>query len=325
MAEFLRSPKPILQYLIDRLNDWRGWPTLYANFHLIRLRFFASVPVESLPGYDLAEEERHISGLLKSKQPSRFLSGLRQLHAAQTFSTDLRLIPVMLTLSRIIMKKFTLFQSVHWALGTKIQVINAWLIQPVYQSFHQTICDRLMFTLTTSPAVPYFFDYLAWVPTAIRSGVISSHVVEDLELFSSVRSPSTFNLVLAILKELIAANPGRAHDIAIDSCLSFLTNHSGRQSYYTIVYLRKIVAVLAGIHRDALFHFSASALKTVNFLAAFLAVCDIVKTVKNAEYTAFLIGALVEMTRAEGHRRALARIANGPLTREILEIAATAE
>jgi hypothetical protein len=323
MAEFLQSPTPLLDYLKRVLQTFRGCPSLYGNFHAVHLRFFACLPDDTMPGYYAQSEELTIAEFLEADRPSRFLSGLRQIQMALKAMNDLRSFRIMQNLSAIVIKKFTLFRRINWAFGWQIQIINRWLIQPVYRSFHQFICDGLMFTLKTSPALPYFCDYLAWIPTAIHSGVSCKELMGRLDLLSQVRSPAIFILALAILKEQLLANAPRRDTLAIDSCLTFLTDHSRNQSYYSIVYLRKFIGMLADVHRDAMFHFCMNAAKMVRFLPVFLAVCDAVKRVGDPEYATFLIAAMTQITNSDDHRRALEMVRGGPLTRESLALAAS--
>jgi hypothetical protein len=131
--------------------------------------------------------------------------------------------------------------------------------------------------------------------------------------------------MLGVLRELIRAFPARRDTLAIDSCTAFLNSHATRQSYYTIVYLRKCVGLLAELHRDSAFHFCVSAVQTVAFLPAFFAVCDTVKRANDREYSAVLIAAVSALVTNEQHKRALAMIGQGPLTREILAIATETE
>jgi hypothetical protein len=318
----MKSPQPLLKYLKSMLETFRGCPSLHGNFHIVHLRFFACLPDETMPGYYAQSEELTIAEYFKANRPSRFLSGLRQVQMALISMNDLRSFRIMQTLSEKVLKKFTVFQHINWAFGWQMQIINRWLIQPVYRSFHQFICDKLMFTLTTSPTVPYFCDYLAWIPTAIRSGVSCKELMGQLDLLSQVRSPSIFNLALVILREQLRANAARRDTLAIDSCLTFLTDHSQNQSYYSIEYLRKFIGMLADVHRDAMFHFCMNAAKTVRFLPVFLAVYDAIKHAQDSDYNAFLITAMIQLTDSENHRRALEMIRDGPLTREAITLAA---
>jgi hypothetical protein len=322
MAEFMKSPQTLLKYLKTMLETFRGCPSLQGNFHIVHLRFFACLPDETMPGYYAQAEELTIAEYLKANRPSRFLSGLRQVQMALVSMNDLRSFRIMQTLSEKVVKKFTAFQRINWAFGWQIQIINRWLIQPVYRSFHQFICDQLMSTLTTSPAVPYFCDYLGWIPTAIQSGVSVKELMGRLDLLSQVRSPSIFRLALAILREQLRANAARRDTLAIDSCLTFLTDHSRNQSYYSIDYLRAFVGMLADVHRDAMFHFCMNAAKTIRFLPVFLAVCDAIKRAHDPDFSAFLVTAMIQLTDSEDHRRALEIARDGPLTREALTLAA---
>jgi hypothetical protein len=231
----------------------------------------------------------------------------------------------MKSLAGKVMKKFAVFQHINWAVGWQIQIVNRWLIQPIYKSFHQFICERMMFTLKTSHAMPWFCDYLSWIPTALRSGVSCKELMGRLDLLSQVRSPPIFNLTVAVLKEQLTLDPRRRDTLDIDSCLTFLTDHARNQSYYSIVYLRKLVALLAELHRDVTFHFCMNALKTLRFLPVFLAICDIIKRVGDPEYSGFLVTTMAQMTPSEGHRRALEMIGDGTLSREALAVAAMEE
>jgi hypothetical protein len=235
MADFLKSVKPVAKFLTDMLDDWRGCPLLYGSFHVVYLRFFSSIADDAIPGSYAMDEERHMATVLKSKRPSLVLNGLRQLQMALTSMNDLRSVRIMQNLSQIVLTKFTLFQSVNWAFVLRMPIICRWLIQPVYRSFHQSICDKLLFAIHTSPSLPFFSDYLAWIPAAIRSGVITREALGDLDLLAHVRSPSMFNLALSTLREELNANLARKVKVAIESSLTFLTGHANHQSYYSIV------------------------------------------------------------------------------------------
>jgi hypothetical protein len=321
MADFLKGPQPLRKLLADMLDDWRGCPLMYGNFHIVHLRFFSSIADDPIPGYYAMDEERHMATILKSKRPSLVLNGLRQLQMALTSMNGLRSVRVMQNLSEIILKKFTLFESISWACVARTPIICRWLIQPVYRSFHQSICDKLMFTIHTSSSLPFFADYLGWVPAAVRAGIVNKEVLDELDLLTQVRSPVVFNLALSTLREQLSANLARKETLAIESCLTFLTGHAHCQSYYSIVYLRRLVGLLADVHRDALFHFCVSSMKTVRFLPAFLATCEVVKRSGDPEFTNFLVSALAEMVPPGRHRQALERLAKERLNREILELA----
>jgi hypothetical protein len=325
LSDFLRSPEPIAKYLTGMLEDWRGCPLLYGNFHIVHLRFFSRIADAAIPGSYAMDEERHMLTVLKTDRPSLFLSGLRQVQTAVTAMNDLRSIRIMQNLCDILLKRFTDFQAVNWAFPVRMQILCRWLTQPIYRSFHQQICDKLIFTLSTCPSFPFFVDYLLWVPAAIRSGMLTTERIGEFDVLSQVRSPAIFNLAFATIREQISANRARKETAAIESCLAFLTSHAAHQSYYSVVYLRRLVGLLVDVHRDALFHFCVSAFKTIRFLPAFLAVCEVVKRVKDPQFVTFLVSAVSQLARCDPHKRALERISTGPLTRDVLELAASAD
>jgi hypothetical protein len=321
MADFLRTPKPLDRYLAGMLDDWRGYPLLYGNFHVVHLRFFSRVADEAIPGYYAMDEERHIATVLEGERPSLVLSALREAQMAAVSMNDPRSIRIMQNLSEKVLSRITSFQLVNWAFTSRMQLISRWLIQPVYQSFHHSICEKLMFTLETSSSLAFFPDYLSWIPAALRSGALSVQSLGELNLLTQVRAPVIFNLALAILREQLTSRLSRKETLAIESSLTFLTAHASGRSYYSIVYLRKLVGLLAEVHRDAMFHFCVSAVRMLPFFPAFFAVCEVIKRAKDQEFATFLVSAVIELVHCDTHRRALEMIRTQRLNREILELA----
>jgi hypothetical protein len=170
-SDVLKSPVLIQPFVTEFMREWRNASLVYENFHTAHLRFFSSIPDNSSVGGYAMDEEGIITASLKFERPSRVLSGLCQLSMAIYAMTDTKSFRIMRNLSLVIIETFSRFWSIPGVVGWKINLINRWLLAPIYQSFHQILCHALVRTFSIPLSSPWFCESLSWIPTAVRAGI----------------------------------------------------------------------------------------------------------------------------------------------------------
>jgi hypothetical protein len=312
LAEVCPLADLIRPYLNILLQEWRDASLVFGNLQVAHLRFFNGEP---------SDEESVLRASLKSKRPSRFSSGLRQLYMAQYRMKDVGSIRYMRSASAVLVPRFRRFLHVSWAVGWKVHLITNWLSNPLYTSMHREIVQGLQSMLLVPTSAPWFCDCAFWVASAIRAGY--GGFASSIKWFTHADSPSLFKFAMGVLREqLRLVAPGMREAFTMECFLAFIGGHTDRQSCYTVYYLRSFVEVLYGMQRDAVFLFCLNAVKLVRFLPAFLAVADAVKRIGDSEFAAVVAETLAPLVTPEEQKRALAALPNGKLTREAIDLAA---
>jgi hypothetical protein len=321
IGDLLDSIAPFGEYLSILMQTWQTASVVHEQFHLVHLRFFASLPDDALPSFFGTGEESVITRSLRSDRPSQFVMGLRQFEKVVTLDSP-RAIRLMRNLSQAAIERFERFTSIEGVVASLVRIFMALAVNPTYAVVHSTIHAALAGIARYPPSAAYFCDGLAWLPTVTRDGANVEPTLASLRLFMRIHSPQIFALAAGILTAQIRiATPDRKDAVAMEAYLTFLSEHTENQSYFTTLYLRGFAGIFQALDKHTLFHFCINSAKALRFLPVFFCIAEVMRDVADAEWVRMLADALLGIVEAPAHRQAIEKLVVSGINHEAFMLA----